>query len=211
MCVPNKHVAMRVGRYLPHKELVGATCSVELATCIDLHSAGPINPHTAMHTCMASHYSIFLFNLGSFFTSAVFVYTEKRGPKNRIVPKNDVPVFPSQDFVTTSKKEAVVRTLSFFSYTRKTGTQKTGRSFQRCPRRQRYLFVASRRAGPTRTKILKRDNTTTNSRFMIDLVAEMLFGKTAWCFCAARMLVKNGPKILVLENPYGFSGTSACK
>ena len=31
---------------------------------------------------------------------------------------------------------------------------------------------------------------------MIDLVAEMLFGKTAWCFCAARMLVKNGPLIL---------------
>ena len=57
-------------------------------------------------------------------------------------------------------------------------------------------FVASRRAGPTRTKILKRDNTTTNSRFMIDLVAEMLFEKTAWCFCAARMLVKNGPNCL---------------
>ena len=133
-------------------------------------------------------------NLGSFFTSAFFVSTEKRGPKNRIVPKNNVPVFPSQDFVTTSKKQAVVRTLSFFSYTRKTGTQKTGRSFRRCPRRHRYLFVASRRAGPTRTKILKRDNTTTNSRFMIDLVAEMLFEKTAWCFCAARMLVKNGPK-----------------
>ena len=62
MCVPNKHVAMRVWRYLPHKEYVGATCSVELATCIDLHSAGRINPHTAMHTCMAHHYSIFLFN-----------------------------------------------------------------------------------------------------------------------------------------------------
>ena len=26
------------------------------------------------------------------------------------------------------------------------------------------------------------------------IVAEMLFEKTAWCFCAARMLVKNGPK-----------------
>ena len=117
--------------------------------------------------------------LGSFFTSAFFVSTEKWGPKSRIVLKNNVPVFPSQDFVTTSKKQAVVRTLSFFSYTRKTGTQKTGRSFQRCPRHPRYLFVAPRlgRSGPTRTKIRKRDNTTTNSWFMIDLVAEMLFAK----------------------------------
>ena len=83
--------------------------------------------------------------------------------------------------------------MSFSPYTRKTGTQKTGRSFQRCPRRERYSFVASRRAGPTRTKILKRHNTTTNSRFMIDLVAEMPFEKTAWCFCPARMACKEWP------------------
>ena len=91
---------------------------------------------------------------------------------------------------------------------KKTGTQKTGRSFQRCPLRRRYLFVASRRAGPTRTKILKRDNTTTNSRFMIDLVAEMLFEKTAWCFCAARMACKEWPLIVCLT--YVFHVLIAC-
>ena len=128
----------------------------------------------------------------------VFRFHRKTGTEKQDRAEKQRACFSSQDFVTTSKKQAVVRTLSFFSYTRKTGTQKTGRSFQRCPRRQRYFFVASRRAGPTRTKILKRDNTTTNSRFMIDLVAEMPFEKTAWWFCAARMLVKNGPKKVFL-------------
>ena len=44
-------------------------------------------------------------------------------------------------------------------------------------------------------KILKRHNTTTNSRFMIDLVAEMpLRKKQHGVFALQEWLVKNGPK-----------------
>ena len=110
------------------------------------------------------------------------------GTEKQVHAEKHVPVFPLQKIVTALKKnQGVVRSLLFSPYMRKMGTQKTGWSFQRCPCHQRYFFVASQHAGPTHTKILKWHSTTANSQFMINLAAEMLFKKTAGCFCAVHV------------------------
>ena len=44
-------------------------------------------------------------HFGSFFTGAFSFPGEKLGPKNRFVPKNTCLFFPSQEIVTTSKKQ----------------------------------------------------------------------------------------------------------
>ena len=80
-------------------------------------------------------------DLGSFFTSTFFVSSEKRGPKNRIVPKSNVPVFPSQEIVTTSKNRLPLDPCRFSLTREKRERKKTGRSFQRCPCHQRYIYL----------------------------------------------------------------------
>ena len=77
----------------------------------------------------------------------VFVSKRKTGSEKQVRAEKHVPVFPSQEIVTNFEKNRVsLDPCRFFPYTGKTGTQKTGRSFQRCPRRQRFVcFITTRR------------------------------------------------------------------
>ena len=102
------------------------------------------NQNLGLNPTFNTPYTSFLFfTWVQIFTSALLLPDEKLGPENRFEPKNTCLFFPSQETVTTLKNRVPWDPYRFFPYTRKTGTQKTGRGLSKMPPLPKILIYCT--------------------------------------------------------------------